>query len=86
LSSRRRIVIHDVYAEVTGLQYGAGFLLFVVDGLIDTLECFIVESAWPTDARLTRLYYHRPKDESGGNLVETADRDLEWALRDATRE
>ncbi len=86
LSSGRRIVLEDVHAEVAGLQHGAGFLLFVDDGVINLLECFIYEGAWPEDTRLTRLYYLHPRHGSGGTLVETADRDLEWALRDATRE
>jgi hypothetical protein len=86
LSSRRRIVIGDVSADVARVQHGAGFLLFVEDGLIDMLECFTYDDAWPTDATLTRLYYHRPKHGDGGAVVETTDRDLERALRDVARE
>jgi hypothetical protein len=57
---QHRIVIADVYAEVMGLEYGAGFVLFIEKGILDTLECFIFEDAWPQDPKLTRLYYVRP--------------------------
>jgi hypothetical protein len=36
LPSPRPIVISDVHAEVSGLQHGAGFVLFVEDGVLDT--------------------------------------------------
>src|SRR3954468_19580246 len=51
LPSSRRIIISDVYADVEGLQHGAGFVLFVVDGGLDTLECFTYVEPWPLDAR-----------------------------------
>jgi hypothetical protein len=31
---RQRLVLGDVEATISGLQFGAGFLLFVVDGLL----------------------------------------------------
>ena len=33
-----RLVLGDLYAEVTGLEHAAGFLLFVTDGALDFLE------------------------------------------------
>jgi hypothetical protein len=79
----KRLVIGDVYAEVTGLQYPAGFLLFVDDGALNFLECFIVDDRWPETATLRRPYYVHPAAPGKASLVETKERDLGWALRDA---
>ena len=75
-----RCVIADVYADVTGLQHGAGFLVFVDSGILDMLEFFIFEEAWPAEARLRRLFCVRPKEPGSPSLVETAQRDLGFAL------
>ena len=83
LKGRARLVLDDVYAEVAGLQHDAGFLLFVSDGAIDVLECCIVDDQWPDDAVLRRLYYIGPVAPGSSNLVETKERDVEWALRNA---
>ncbi len=78
-----RLVLGDVYAEIEGLKHPAGFLLFVNDGAVDCLECFIVDDQWPHAAKLRRAYYVHPAVPESGNLVETKSRDLVWALRDA---
>ncbi|MDE0938166.1 MAG: hypothetical protein OSA89_19845 [Mariniblastus sp.] len=41
VNTRSRIVIGDVCADVDGLQSGCGFILFVDDGLVGTLECHL---------------------------------------------
>jgi hypothetical protein len=79
----KRMVIRDVYAEVTGLQHPAGFLLFVNDGALNFLECFIVDDRWPETATLRRPYYVHPVTPGNASLVETNERDLCWALGDA---
>ena len=81
ISPTRRMVIADVYAEVFGLQYPAGFALFVKDGALSTLECFIHDDAWPEAARINRFYYVRPKKPESCELSETAERDVDWALK-----
>jgi hypothetical protein len=83
LKGRARLVLGDLYAEVTGLKHDAGFLLFVKDGAIDVLECFIVDDRWPDNATLQRPYYVRPAAPGSSSLVETKERDVEWALREA---
>jgi hypothetical protein len=80
LPSRGRIVISDVHAEVVGLQHGAGLVLFIDNGTLHTLECFIYDDAWPVEAKLIRLYYVRPRDSHSGALIETPVRDLQWAI------
>jgi hypothetical protein len=44
----------DVYADVEGMAHGAGFLLWLDDGLISRLEGFAYADAWPDEvARFT---------------------------------
>jgi hypothetical protein len=76
-----RLVIGDVYAKLTGLEHDAGFLLFVRDGALDTLECFIVDGRWPTDPELVRAYYVRREGSVSSALIETNIRDLETAFK-----
>jgi hypothetical protein len=47
----------DVSAEINDLKYGAGFLLFVKDGAIASLEGYSYEEPWPKDIREFRVYY-----------------------------
>ena len=39
--------IGDVGAEFPSLQHGAGFLLFIRDGVVSMLEGFTYDEAWP---------------------------------------
>ena len=80
LPSVGRMVIGDVYADVTELQHGAGFLVFVESGALDVLECFISEDTWPVEAHIQRLYYVHPKEPGSGSLVEAEQRDLIFAM------
>ena len=79
----KRLVLGDLYAEVAGLQHPAGFLLFVTDGTLDVLECFTVDDQWPETVTVHRHYYVHPSAPGSASLVETKERDLRWALRDA---
>lgn len=43
-----RRVLSGMNAELDGLQYGAGFLLFIEDGMLDMLEGFTYgDASWP---------------------------------------
>ncbi|CAN5437695.1 hypothetical protein BH10PLA2_BH10PLA2_13630 [soil metagenome] len=75
-----RLVISDIYADITGLLHGASILIFIENGYLATLECAICEDAWPVEASIGRLYYLRPKEPGSPSLVETAHRDIEYAL------
>jgi hypothetical protein len=72
----RRIVIGEVSADVDGLGYGCGFILFVADGLLGTLECQLWgDDAFPENPQYTRLYYvHQPNPPA---VVETRERDMD---------
>ena len=45
--SPSRFQLCDVVAEIKGLQHGAGFVLFVEDGLISSLEGYSYGETWP---------------------------------------
>src|SRR5262245_11735034 len=82
LPSPGRFVIEDVHATFAEIEYPVGFILFVEDGAIDTLEGFAYGDDWPDTATITRFYYVRPVPSSpeGGLSVleETAERDFQW--------
>ena len=75
-----RAVLSDVGADIEGVVHGAGFALFIQDGVLDVLEGFTYSDPWPTEARLVRWYYLHPKATGGSELIESADRDLAYAL------
>jgi hypothetical protein len=54
---RKRFTIGDVVAEIKGLAHGAGFLLFVENGVLDFLEGFTYDEEWPTEVTEFRLQY-----------------------------
>lgn len=83
VSTTDRLVIGDVGADVSGLPLGAGFLLFVREGALDALEGYSYDSEWTQDARLLRSFFVHPDPTGKTGLVETAERDLAWALPDA---
>ena len=41
----------DVKADIDGLEHGAGFLLYVDDGVINCLEGYSYEEPWPENIR-----------------------------------
>ena len=54
--------LNDVDAQIDGLEHGAGFILFVRDGVLDLLEGYSYDEPWPaeiTDFELT--YRQRPR-------------------------
>jgi len=53
----RSLRFGDVVADIVGLRHGAGFLVFVDDGLLDTLEAYTFEEPWPSRASEYTLKY-----------------------------
>lgn len=76
LQPPRRIVIGDVGADLEGLTYGCGFILFIDDGILGALECHLWgDDVFPNDPRYLRLYYiHQPEPP---HVTESEDRDIE---------
>ena len=48
----------DVGAEFPGLKRGAGFLLFIRDGVVSFLEGFTYDEDWPEQADEFRVSHH----------------------------
>lgn len=47
----------DLHAEFEGLEHGAGFVLFVDDGIVTMLEGYTYDGAWPKDEKPVSLEY-----------------------------
>ena len=53
----------DVDATIEGLEYGAGFLLFVRKGRMTMLEGYSYEEPWPSEVRhFTLTYRTEPRE------------------------
>jgi hypothetical protein len=57
LDARKSLHFGDVKAEIEGLQYGAGFVLHVRDGVIDQLEGYSYDEPWPVNVDSFHLSY-----------------------------
>jgi hypothetical protein len=53
--------IGGVAADIDHLMHGAGFILFVEGGQIETLEGYTYDEPWPKDIRNFHLRYIRTK-------------------------
>lgn len=61
LQGAKGIRFGDVLADIRGLEHGAGFLLFIDDGLITMLEGYTNSNEpWPTDVEAFELRYWGP--------------------------
>jgi hypothetical protein len=47
--TRKSIALGDATATIDGLEHGAGFVLFVREGVLETLEGFSFDEPWPDD-------------------------------------
>lgn len=54
--------LQGVEATIAGLKKGAGFVLFVSDGVIDFLEGFSHGEIWPQEITEYTLRYKTPSD------------------------
>lgn len=57
LPSQCNFHVGDVNALVEGLEYGAGFVLFVRDGYLNHFEGYSYEESWPLTIHDFRLEY-----------------------------
>ena len=51
------LTLGDVDAEISGLNHGAGFVLFVTRGYLDNLEGYSFEEPWPAKISEFTLKY-----------------------------
>lgn len=66
LQTPRRVRFGDVLAEIDGLEHGAGFVLFIDDGLITMLEGYsTANESWPDSLKRWTLRYWPPERALG---------------------
>jgi len=61
--------IMGVAAEISGLEHGAGFVLYVRNGAIDALEGFAYDEAWPAGDPRFKLAYTPARDRDLAQLL-----------------
>jgi hypothetical protein len=59
--NRRRATLCDIHAEIPGLRYGAGFIVYIEDGLLVLLEGYSYQEEWPTNVEDFKLSYSGEK-------------------------
>lgn len=47
LKEIKNMELGNTQAKLDGLKFGAGFILFIKDGLIKSLECYTYDEPWP---------------------------------------
>ncbi|HEY7297139.1 MAG TPA: hypothetical protein VH684_04305 [Xanthobacteraceae bacterium] len=57
LDGTGRFIFGDVQACISGLNYGAGFLLYVTDGALHMLEGYTYDEPWPRSIEQFELTY-----------------------------
>ncbi|MCF6249900.1 MAG: hypothetical protein L3J75_01335 [Methylococcaceae bacterium] len=57
MNSSLNFKIDDVHADIEGLDFGAGFLLYVEDGVIRMLEAYSYDEPWPVTTDSFELSY-----------------------------
>jgi hypothetical protein len=74
-TSRDRLWLHDVDADVSGLLHGAGFQLLVTAGYLELLEGFAYgDEGWPDEVGDFVLFYERVS--SNGHVDRASTRDM----------
>lgn len=61
----------DVIGEIPGLLSGAGFLLYVKDGVLDMLEGYSYDEPWPTSVNDFNLKYMKGEERDWVTLEKT---------------
>jgi len=55
--------VGDVHGDISGLEFGAGFILFVENGVVQQLEGFSYEEPWPDSIDDYQLRYTKEPRE-----------------------
>jgi hypothetical protein len=72
-TSHPRIHISGVGGKISGLEHGAGFVLFVTDGYLDFLEGFTYDEPWPPVISEFLLVDEGKEFEDSGVIDDLAD-------------
>jgi len=57
LNGKPNFQVTNIRAEISGLKYGAGFVLFVRKGRIDMLEGYTYEEGWPAFIEMVNVTF-----------------------------
>ena len=79
-----RLQLSDLHLELAGSEYGAGVILFIDQGVLETLEVYMWAEEWPAEPDITAVYYlHETPhaDGRGYDLTPSRERDLSAMAR-----
>lgn len=54
---KKSFAFGDVIADIESLKHGAGFVLFIEDGLLSMLEGYTYDEPWPREIKNFQLSY-----------------------------
>lgn len=66
--------IDDVHGEFVGLKNGAGFILWVRHGFVNSLEGYTYEEYWPDDPKLISLEFIPGPDRDYNAILQEASK------------
>jgi len=61
-------IFGDVIGEIEGLRYGAGFLLYISEGVLDMLEGYSYDEHWPSSINDFKLSYTKGEERDWAAL------------------
>jgi hypothetical protein len=70
-NKKLNFMIGDVNGEIEGLNNGAGFLLYIKNGVIDMLEGYSYDESWPASIDKFKLFYTKGIERDWNSLEET---------------
>ena len=73
-----RLQLSDLHVVLSGSEHGAGVLLFVDEGVLETLEVYMWAEDWPTEPEISAILYLQETphaDGRGYDLKPVTERD-----------
>lgn len=56
LDNKEKIMLGGIIAELSELEHGTNFILYIENGLIQTLEGFCYDEQWPDNTTIIKLF------------------------------
>ena len=72
LTDNQNFTVGNIGAKIPGLKSGAGFVLFVRNGVISMLEGYSYDESWPDTVESFELFEIDGKEIDWDNVTETA--------------
>lgn len=87
VASPQRFQLTDLHLELAGTAHGAGVVLFIDSGVLETLEVYMWAEDWPEAPQLTGMYYlhETPMEDRGGYHLDPVQVRDPFALARALR-